>query len=107
VRRRGPGRGDDRRAPQLALATSAELAVRVQARAGRNEIVGERAGRLLVRVTAPPVEGRANAAVCKLIAKRAKVASGTVAVIRGERAREKTVRVEGLSEAVVRERLLG
>jgi hypothetical protein len=61
--------------------------------------VGERAGAVMVRVTAPPVDGRANAALVKLIAKRAGVAKGLVSIARGERSRDKLVRVEGVGEA--------
>jgi uncharacterized protein YggU (UPF0235/DUF167 family) len=57
-------------------------------------------------VTAPPVDGRANDALRRLIARRAGVAPSRVAVIRGEKARDKVVRVEGLDEAALRERLL-
>jgi uncharacterized protein (TIGR00251 family) len=73
-----------------------DIAVRLQPRASADEIVGERDGVLLVRVRAPPAEGRANAALCRLIAKRLRVAAGRVEVIRGARAREKLVRVWGL-----------
>jgi uncharacterized protein (TIGR00251 family) len=73
-----------------------EIAVRLQPRARANEIVGERDGVLVVRVTAPPVDGRANDALCRLIAKRVGVGVGRVSVVRGGRAREKLVRVEGL-----------
>ena len=66
-------------------------------RAQRDEIAGERDGRLLVRVTAPPVEGAANAALCRLLAKRIGVARGRVSVMRGGSSRDKVVRVEGLS----------
>jgi uncharacterized protein YggU (UPF0235/DUF167 family) len=52
-----------------------------------------------VSVAAAPVEGQANVALCKLIAKRAGIARGRVRVIRGERSREKVVRVEGLAAA--------
>ncbi len=51
---------------------------------------------LLVRVTAPPVDGRANDALCRLIARRARVGVRSVSVIRGAGAREKLVRVEGI-----------
>lgn len=61
--------------------------------------MGERAGAVMVRVTAPPVDGRANAALVKLIAKRAGVAKGLVSIARGERSRDKLVRVEGVGEA--------
>jgi uncharacterized protein (TIGR00251 family) len=80
----------------------AHIVVRLQPRARANEIVGEREGALLVRVTAAPVDGRANAALCRLIAKRLHVGSTRVAVIRGAGAREKIVRVEGLTPAEVR-----
>ena len=66
-------------------------------RARRDEIAGEREGRLLVRVTAPPVEGAANAALCRLLAKRVGVARGRVSVMRGGSSRDKVVHVEGLS----------
>jgi uncharacterized protein len=80
----------------------AELQVRLQPRARKNAVGEERDGVLRVTVAAAPVDGRANAALCKLIAKRAGVARGRVSVIRGERARDKVVRVEGLALADVR-----
>jgi uncharacterized protein (TIGR00251 family) len=70
-----------------------DIEVRLQPRAPRNEIVGERNGRLLVRVTAPPVDGRANAALCKLLARHHGVAPSKVAVVRGESSRDKLVRI--------------
>jgi uncharacterized protein len=76
---------------------SAELPVKLIPRARANEICGERDGVLLVRVTAPPVDGQANAALCRLIAKRVRVGARSVAVVRGASSREKLVRVEGIS----------
>lgn len=84
---------------------SAELRVRLTPRAKADEISGLRDGELLVRVSAPPVDGRANAALCKLLAKRLRVANGRVAVVRGETSRSKTVRVEGMSSGQLREAL--
>jgi uncharacterized protein len=75
---------------------SALVAVRVQPRSGRNQIVGERGGRLLVRIAAAPVEGQANRALCKLLAKAAGVARGRVDVVRGASTRDKLVRIEGI-----------
>ena len=74
------------------------LQVRVQPRARRDEIAGEREGRLLVRVTAPPVEGKANEAVRRLLAKRLGVAPGRVAVGRGQAGRDKLIEVEGIDD---------
>lgn len=80
----------------------AELAVRLQPRAKRNAILGEREGVLCVSVAAAPVDGLANAALCKLMAKRAGIARGRVTVVRGERSREKVVRFENLSSDELR-----
>ena len=70
--------------------------MRLQPRAGADEIVGEREGLLVVRVRAPPERGRANDALCKLVAKRLRIAPGRVELVRGARARQKLVRVEGV-----------
>jgi len=84
---------------------SSTLEVRLQARAKRNAIVEERGGVLRVTVAAAPVDGRANAALCKLIAKHAGVARGRVTVIRGERSRDKVIQVAGLAPDELREAL--
>ena len=79
------------------------LSVRLTPRARRDELVGWRAdGVLLARVTAPPVDGKANRALCALIARQAGVAPSRVAVVRGESARDKLVRVEGLDGEALR-----
>jgi uncharacterized protein len=57
---------------------------------------------VLIRVTAPPVDGRANEALCRLVAKKAGVAPSRVSVIRGHTARDKLVRVEGVEAAALR-----
>jgi len=86
---------------------SATVRVRVRPRAGRNEIAGQHDGAIVVRVTAPPAEGRANAAVRKVIAKRAGVAASRVAIVRGQNARDKLVRVQGIDGDALRDALLG
>jgi hypothetical protein len=55
-----------------------------------------RDGVLQAKVTAPPVDGKANTALCRLIAKRVGVAPSRVSVVRGEKSRDKVVRVEGM-----------
>ena len=84
------------------------LRVRVQPRAPRSEIVGWRAdGALSVRVAAPPVEGRANAALAALLAGALDVRPGAVTVEHGARGRDKLVRITGLTPAEVRQRIGG
>lgn len=77
----------------------ATFAVRTQPGARRDEIVGVRDGVLVARVRAPAREGRANQALCRLIASRLGIRPSRVSVVRGERSREKLVRVEGFDRA--------
>ena len=93
------------RTPASRRAEGALLRLRVEPRASRDEILGWRNDVLRVRVTAPPVEGAANAAVVALVARALRVAPSTVRVVRGERRRDKRVRVAGLTDADVRTRL--
>lgn len=67
--------------------------VRVVPRASRNEVAGSRDGALLVRVTAPPVEGAANDALVALLARAIGIAPSDVGIERGGRARRKVVSV--------------
>ena len=83
----------------------AVIRVRVQPRASRDEIVGWQADTLRLRVSAPPLEGRANAAVVQFIARGAGVARGAVSVVAGARGRDKLVRVAGVTPDALRARL--
>ena len=69
-------------------------------------MVGERGGAIVIRVTAPPVDGKANAALCALVADRAGVPPSRVSVVRGTTSRDKVVRVEGAQADAVRAALL-
>jgi uncharacterized protein len=81
------------------------LTVRLTPRAARERLAPGPDGGLVARVTAPPVDGAANDALCRLVAKAAGVAPSRVRVVRGQRAREKVVRVDGVDEATVRARI--
>jgi uncharacterized protein YggU (UPF0235/DUF167 family) len=88
-----------------ANAPRARLNVRLQPRARANEIIGERGGAMIVRVTALPLEGRANAALCELLAARLGVPKRSVSVVVGSSSHDKVVEVAGLSAEEVRQRL--
>ncbi|MEI9891642.1 MAG: DUF167 family protein [Caulobacteraceae bacterium] len=86
------------------------LTVRLTPRGGRDAIEGfseDAAGRpvLKVRVAAPPVEGEANAALIKLIAKALGAPRSAVRLVSGETARLKLLEIDGLDEAEARRRL--
>jgi len=75
------------------------IAVHVTPKSGRDEVVGWRGGELSVRVTAAPEEGKANAAVCGLLARSLGLPKRAVRVIRGESSRHKQVEIEGVTPA--------
>jgi uncharacterized protein (TIGR00251 family) len=75
------------------MASTETLEVRVIPRSRRNELGGERAGRLLVRTVAPPSDGAANQAVRRMIAEHFDVPVRDVEILRGHSQRDKTVRV--------------
>jgi hypothetical protein len=82
------------------------LRVRVQPRASRDALGGERDGALVVRLTAPPVEGAANEALARFLGKALGVAPSAVRVVTGASGRNKVVSVAGLDASGARERLL-
>ncbi|HEX9189376.1 MAG TPA: DUF167 domain-containing protein [Vicinamibacteria bacterium] len=83
------------------------LRVRVQPRASRDGLCGEREGALVVRLTAPPVEGAANEALSRFLGRTLGVAPSAVRVLAGAAGRNKVVSVAGLDAATARARLEG
>ena len=80
---------------------AAVFSVQVQPRARRDAIEGEFQGALKVRVAAPPVEGRANEALRRLLAERLKVPLSAVRIVSGEKSRTKRVEIRGISTAQI------
>jgi uncharacterized protein (TIGR00251 family) len=76
--------------------------VREQPRASRDEFVGEYQDALKIRLTAPPVDDRANEGLRKLLATRLKVPLAAVRIASGERSRTKRVEVHGVTAAMIR-----
>jgi uncharacterized protein (TIGR00251 family) len=83
------------------------LLVRVTPRARQSQVMGIENGVLLVRLQAPPVEGRANEALCAFLAQRLGVRQSAVSIAHGERSRSKRVHISGVSPERVREGLVG
>ncbi|WP_119468862.1 DUF167 family protein YggU [Vibrio cholerae] len=69
------------------------LRLYIQPKASRDSIVGLHGEELKVAITAPPIDGKANAHLSKYLAKRCKVAKGSVVGEKGELGRHKQVRI--------------
>ncbi|HEX2105833.1 MAG TPA: DUF167 domain-containing protein [Solirubrobacteraceae bacterium] len=86
-------------------APGAELSIRLTPRAARERLAPGPGDGFVAHVTAPPVEGAANDALCRLVARAAGVAPSRVELVRGRRGRHKVVRVAGVDAAAVRARI--
>ena len=78
------------------------LVVRVTPRSHKNEIAGADGKALRVKLTAPPVGGAANAALCEFLARALGVRKSAVTLVAGQSSRHKVVRVEGITADQVR-----
>ena len=81
------------------------IEILVQPRASRDKIGPMHDGRIKIAVTAPPVDGEANAAVIALLAKRLGIARGQLEVIAGASSRRKTIKLAGVTVAQIAELL--
>jgi len=75
---------------------SATLAMRIQPRASKNEIVPMANGGLKIRLTAPPVDGAANQALIAFLALKLNVSKSQVQIVSGHTGREKIIRISGM-----------
>lgn len=71
--------------------TELQLRIYIQPKSSRDEIVGMYGDALKIAITAPPVDGKANAHLCKYLAKQCGVAKSKVAITKGQLNRHKTV----------------
>ena len=92
------------RAPAPPVA-SARLDLRVMPRSPRTALAGFRDGRLVVRVTAAPVDDAANDAVVRALADALGVSRASIRIVNGAHNRSKTVEVTGLNSAELRRRI--
>ena len=83
------------------------LAIKLQPRASKNEIGDPSGTELRIKVTAPPVDAAANEALLRLLADALDCPRGKVELIRGHTARQKVVRIYGITAADVARRLAG
>jgi uncharacterized protein len=81
------------------------FAVKVHPRAKRDAVTGAMGDALKISLTAPPVDGEANAACVDFLANLLEVPRSSVTIASGQTSRRKVIRVAGLSGQQVRERL--
>ncbi len=84
----------------------ATLRIHVVPNAKIENVVGEHEGAIKIKLRAPAVAGKANAALVDFLAKRLKVSVRRIVLLRGHKSRDKLVRIDGLSEEELRRRLL-
>ncbi len=78
------------------------LCLRLQPRARQTAVVGRVGERLKIAVQAPPVDGKANAELCRFLAEQAGVPRSAVSILQGETGRDKRVLVRGCDPATLR-----
>ena len=78
------------------------LTLHIQPGAKKTEVAGEHGDALKIRLAAPPVDGKANAALLAFIAERLGVSKSAVTLKSGQTSRRKVVEVEGASAEAVR-----
>jgi uncharacterized protein len=71
-----------------------------------DQIAGEHGRVIRIKLRAPALEGKANAALLSFLATKLEIQKSAVLLERGQRSRDKLIRIEGMSEEVVRRRLL-
>ena len=81
------------------------ISVRVHPNAATNEVVGFTDGVLRVRVSAPPVKGRANKELLSFLSQILDVGKSKVRIIKGHKSRNKMIDVDGVSQQDIMERL--
>jgi uncharacterized protein (TIGR00251 family) len=80
----------------------AELSIRVIPRAPRTRVDGTRAGAILIRLAAPPVDGAANDALIAFLSEALALPRRSIRIVSGEKSRDKRVAIEGIDTATAR-----
>ena len=83
----------------------AEISVRVHPNAARNEVVGVTDGVWQVRVSAPPVKGKANRELIAFLSRLLDIGKSRIDIIRGHTTRNKVIAISGLSQEDIMKRL--
>ncbi len=83
------------------------LRVHVVPNAKSDSVVGEYGGAIKIKLRAPAVEGKANAALIRFLTEQLKLPRHSIVLERGHRSRDKLIRIDGLTAEDVRMRMRG
>jgi hypothetical protein len=84
----------------------ATLRFHVVPNAKRDKVVGEHGDTIKIKLRAVAVEGKANSALCCFLAEELKISRRAIVLERGQKSRDKLIRIKGLSDNEVRSRLI-
>ena len=76
--------------------TGIQFSAAIQPRASRNQFLGIHNHCLKIKLTSPPVDGAANQACIKFLAKAFGISPSRIAIVKGETSRNKTIQFEGM-----------
>ncbi|HEY8271064.1 MAG TPA: DUF167 domain-containing protein [Pseudobdellovibrionaceae bacterium] len=82
-----------------------KLALFIQPKASKNEIIGPHNGALKIKITAPPVDGKANVALIEFLSDVLDIPKRQIEILKGETGRNKSVEIFGLSQEKIEQRL--
>lgn len=85
--------------------TGVSIQVRVVPRAARTELAGIEQGTLKIRISAPPIGGRANGEVVSFLAKVIGISPSQIAIASGEKSRNKRVEIRNITALELQKRL--
>jgi hypothetical protein len=77
---------------------SINIQVQIQPRSSKDQIVGLHNGRLKIKISAPPVDGKANQALIEFIAKALGVSKSKVEIVKGHSSKLKTLKISGIDQ---------
>ena len=82
------------------------ITIRLSPKSSRDKVLGTHGNAIKIAITAPPVEGKANAHLIKFLSKRLRVAKSAITIVGGELSRDKRVDVAGVTAQAARSALL-
>jgi uncharacterized protein (TIGR00251 family) len=84
----------------------ATLRLHIIPNAKANQVIGAHGAAIKIKLRAPAVEGKANAALRSFLAEELKIPERKIALVRGQKSRDKLIRIDELGEEDARRRLL-